>query len=89
MEGDNAAYETEFGCTQGASFTPLDRDPAGVEERREGRGVMGVRMRIVSGGEEVEMGVGRGEGGEWVVEEEGSVMRLIAAVVVLSRAVVR
>ena len=46
-EGDNAAFETEFCCTQGVFFTPLAIDTVELEERREGRGVMGVRMRMV------------------------------------------
>jgi hypothetical protein len=46
-EGDNAAFETEFCCTQGVFFTSLAIDTVELEERREGRGVMGVRMRMV------------------------------------------
>ena len=52
-EGDNAAFETEFCCTQGVFFTPLAIDTVELEERREGRGgsgVMGVRMRMVRRG---------------------------------------
>jgi hypothetical protein len=47
VEGDNAAFETEFSCTQGVFFTPPTNDTVEVEEGREGRGVMGVRMRMV------------------------------------------
>ena len=47
MEEDNAAGEAEFCCTQGVFFTPLTSDTAELEEGREGREVMGVRMRIV------------------------------------------
>jgi hypothetical protein len=47
MEEDTAAGESQFCCTQGALFTPLTRDVAELEEGREGRGVIGVRMRMV------------------------------------------
>jgi hypothetical protein len=46
-EGDNAAFEKEFCCTQGVFFTPFAVDTAELEERRGGRGVTGVRMRMV------------------------------------------
>jgi len=49
-EGDNAAFEKEFCCTQGVFFTPFAVDTAELEERREGRGVMEVRMRMVRRG---------------------------------------
>jgi hypothetical protein len=97
MGGDNAAGEAEFCCTQGVSFAPLASETAEPEERREGRGVMGVRMRMVKWGRlgvgvrgvEDEVEVGRGDGGVRVVGEEGSVMRLVAAVVALYKAMIR
>ena len=46
-EGDNAAGETEFSCTQGVPFTALASDTAELGERGEGRGRMGVRIRMV------------------------------------------
>ena len=46
-EGDNAAGETEFCCTQGVPFTALASDTAELGERGEERGRMGVRMRMV------------------------------------------
>jgi hypothetical protein len=47
MGRDNAAGEAEFCCTQGVSFTALASDAAELEGRREGREVMGVRIRMV------------------------------------------
>jgi hypothetical protein len=95
MGGDNAAGEAEFCCTQGVFFTALASDAAELEGTREGRELMGVRIRMVRWGglwvrgvgEKVELG--RGEDGERVVEEGGSVTRRRAAVVAWSRAMVR
>jgi hypothetical protein len=46
-EGDNAAGETEFCCTQGVPFTALASDTTELGERGERRGRMGVSRRMV------------------------------------------
>jgi hypothetical protein len=47
MGGDDAAGEAGFCCAQRVSFAALTSETAELEGRREGRGVIGVRIRMV------------------------------------------